>query len=158
MADEVSFSEGNPIRNSQFALIEMLRSYAPIVNKRAYPPSPVGVLVSSQLPRITVSNLTPGELRVGIGEKWGTGKGLWRLCNFKVDCWSKNPKECDQTADQVLNTIWKHRTYVPSTSTYGHFINLLVDGGTETTLNEAHQVYQKSVIVRGRWLEKHSNF
>lgn len=158
MANEVSYSEGDPIRNSQFALIEMLRANVSIVSKRIYPPSAVGILISSQLPRITVGNLTPGEVRTGIGEKWGTGKGRWMMCNFKIDCWSKNPKDCDKTADETLNSIWKNRNYVPSVSTYGHFVNMVTDGGSATELNESQQLYQKTILVSGRWLEKHSNF
>jgi hypothetical protein len=140
----------SPVRASTYALIELLRANITSVQKRVYPP---GIRQDSQMPRITVFQLTPTEIRLGIGERYGSGKGLWRICTFKIDCWDKNPTACEETADRVMRTIWDNRYYKTANVPYGFFINLETAGGSETILNPGLQIYQKTVNVRGRWLE-----
>lgn len=141
------------ISTPAYALNEMLRTYVPIVQGRVYPP---GVRVDAKDPRITISPLTPTERRVGIGEGYGSYKGLFYNYNFRVDIWSKDPKMVELTADQVMYAIWKHRGYVPASprDTQGNFLLLEVAGGSANTLNAGQQLYVRTINVNGRWLSK----
>ena len=135
-------------------LNEMLRLYVPTVQKRVYPP---GIKQGATMPRITITPLTPTERRVGIGEGYGSYKGLWLLYTFRVDVWDRNPSQVEETSNEVMYAIWKHRDYVPSAvadAAKGQFLLLEVKGGGTVALNEAYQVYQRTINVSGTWLSK----
>jgi hypothetical protein len=108
------------------------------------------------MPRITVKSLAPTERRIGLGETYGSYKGLWYNYTFIVDIWDRLPKNCDLIADEVNYAVWKHREYVPDTATYGQFLLLEVKGGSSTDLNVGKQLYQRTINVSGLWLSKSS--
>ncbi len=148
--EQIAISDSSPIRNMQLAMRELLRNNVSLVSKRVYPP---GIRQDAQMPRICVSALTPTEQRVGLGERFGKGMGLWRICTFKVDVFDKDPTRCELVADQICNVVWKNRGYTPSVSTFGYFVNLEVSGGSGTSLNSALQLYQRTINITGRWIE-----
>lgn len=135
-------------------LNEMLRLYVPSVNKRVFPP---GIRLGAQGTRITITPLTPTEKRVGLGEGFGSYKGLWLLYTFRVDVWDRDPVQVENTSNEVLYAVWKHRDYVPASVTdaaKGQFFLLEIKGGSSVNLNEALQIYQRTINVAGIWLAK----
>ena len=136
------------------ALNEMLRLYVPSVQKRVFPP---GIKQSSQMPRITITPLAPTERRVGIGEGYGSYKGLWYLWTFRVDVWDRDPTQVENSSNEVLYAVWKHREYIPTTAAdalKGQFLLLETKGGSTVSLNQAYQLYQRTINVSGIWLSK----
>jgi len=138
-----------------YALNEMLRTHVPKVQNRVYPPD---IKQDARTPRITITALTPTERRTGIGEGWASYKGLFYNYLFRVNIYDKDPKQVEDTADQVFYAVWKNRGYVPASprNTYGEFVILEVAGGSPTELNVGLQLYQKTINVSGRWLSKAS--
>jgi len=129
-------------------MVELLRARVTQVQKRVYPP---GIRPDAQFPRITVSSLSPTERRF-IGEPYVTGqKSRITIHNFKIDCWSKNPAECDEVSDGVQAAIFRNRGFIPSDSSKGYFIDSHFTGGSENTLNPATQAYQRTMNVEVWW-------
>lgn len=134
----------------------MLRLYVPTAQKRVYPP---GIKQGSLMPRITITPLTPTEKRVGLGEGFGTNKGLWLQYTFRVDIWDSDPTRIETVASEVQYAVWKHREYVPATAAdaaKGQFVLLEIRGGGSVALNEGVGVYQRTMNVAGIWLAKSS--
>lgn len=141
----------NPIRASTYAMIQLLRDNISLISNRVYPS---GLRQDAKLPRITVAQLTPSEKRLGIGEIYSSGKGVWRMCTFKIDCWDRTPTGAEEMGDRVITAIWDNRGYRDSTNIpNGYFVNLEIAGGGITDLNPGMQVYQKTIMVKGRWLQ-----
>ena len=137
-----------------YALNELLRNGVKSVQNRVFPP---GIKQSAMMPRITVTPMTPTERRIGIGEGFSAYKGLWLIYTFRVDVWDKNPSQIEKTSDEVMYTIWKHRDFVSSNSAnaaMGNFLLLEVKGGGAVTLNQAYQIYQRTLNISGIWLSK----
>lgn len=136
------------------ALNEMLRLYVPSAQKRIFPP---GIKADAKTPRITITPLAPTEKRVGLGEGYGSYKGLFYLWTFRVDVWDRDPTQVENTSNEVFYAIWKHRNYIPSSVTdaaKGQFLLLEVKGGGSVSLNDALQIYQRTINVSGMWLSK----
>ena len=146
-------TDNNGLSTPQFALIELLRANVPSVQKRVYPS---GERTDSKQPRITTDELTPTEIRTGIGERFGTGMGLFYVYTFRVSIWDKEPNFVKQVADEVMYAIWKNRGYVPASprNADGEFLLLEINGGSGTTLNAGMGLYQRTINVTGRWLSK----
>lgn len=108
------------------------------------------------MPRITTDELTPTEQRLGIGERLGTGMGLFYNYTFRINIWDKEPNLIRQAADEVLNAIWKNRGYVPLSprNADGEFLLLEIAGGSGTAPNPARGMYQRTINVTGKWLSK----
>ena len=140
------------ITQPTYALNELLRTYVPAVQKRVYPP---GIKRDAQTPRITISPITPSETRVGIGENFGTYKGIYYNCTFRVDIWDIDPNQIETVANQIAYAIWKHRDYTPTTnSSYGQFILLELNGGSGTEKNIGVGLFRCTMNITGRWLSK----
>jgi hypothetical protein len=132
----------------------MFRLYVTTVQKRVYPP---GVKEDALMPRITITPLAPTEKRVGIGEGYGSYKGLWYLWTFRVDVWDRDPTQVETTSNEVFYSIWKHREYVPAVAANaakGQFLLLEIKGGSPVTFNQGRQLYQRTINVAGLWLSK----
>ncbi len=141
----------HPIRAAQYWLVELLRANVAKVQKRVYPP---GITQNAQMPRVTVASLSPTEKR-WIGENGASGtRSRFTIHNFKIDCWSKVPQEVDEVADQVGEAIFRNRAYKPSDLTKGEFMDMRFQGGSETTFNSAHQIYQRTINIEAWWHSK----
>lgn len=135
-------------------LNEMLRLYVPLVQNRIYPP---GIRVDAQMPRITITPLTPQDGPSWIGENFGAYKGKFLTYTFKVDIWDRDPTQVEAVSNQVDYAIWKHRGYLPASTAnkaLGEFLLLRVNGGGAVTENKALQLYQRTMNVTGMWLSK----
>lgn len=74
---------------------------------------------------------------------------------YKVDIWSKDANQVEKAADEVMRAVWQHRNYSSSTrSADGQFVNLEIAGGAATAINQAMQMYQRTINVKGKWLSK----
>ena len=137
-----------------YSLNEMLRANVSSVSNRVFPP---GMREDAQTPRITITPLTPTEKRVGIGEGWGSTKGLYYDYIFRVNVWDKDPSRLETVCGEVMHAVWKNRGYIPTDATnaaLGQFINLEVKGGGEITQNAARQLYQRTLNIHGIWISK----
>jgi len=145
--------DNNGLSTPQFALIELLRANVPSVQKRVYPS---GERVDSKQPRITTDETTPTEIRTGIGERFGTGMGLFYVYTFRINIFDKEPVQIRQVADEVMMCIWKNRGYVPASprNADGEFLLLEVNGGSGTAINAGLGLYQRTINVQGRWLSR----
>jgi hypothetical protein len=145
--------DNNALSTPQYAIIELLRANVPSVQNRVYPS---GDREDAKMPRITTDELTPTEIRTGIGERFGTGMGLFYVYTFRINIWDKEPVQIRQVADEVMNAIWKHRGYVPNSprNADGEFLLLEINGGSGTTPNGSRGMYQRTINVTGRWLSK----
>jgi hypothetical protein len=83
---------------------QLLRDNVSLVSNRVFPP---GVRQDSTMPRITLSQLTPRETFAGIG----AGIPVWKNVAFKIDCWDKNPVNCEKVAEQVEQAIASNRNF-----------------------------------------------
>ena len=145
--------DNNAISTPQYAIIELLRANVPSVQKRVYPS---GEREDAKMPRITTDELTPTEIRIGIGETLGTGKGLFYVYTFRINIWDKEPNQIRQAAEEVMYAIWKNRGYVPLSprNADGEFLLLEVNGGSGTVPNPGRGMYQRTINVTGRWLSR----
>jgi hypothetical protein len=135
-------------------LNEMLRTYVPSVQKRVYPP---GIRVDAQMPRITITPLSPQDGPTWLGEGFGGYKGKFMNWTFRVDIWDRDPTQIEKISSEVDYAVWKHRSYVPTAAAdaaKGEFALLRINGGGAITMNEKFQLYQRTLNVTGLWLSK----
>lgn len=154
------------MRRVQYGLVALLRSYSALtafVGTRIYPP---GVEVGAQLPRISVTVLTPSEPHAGAG--LGAGVPTFRNFIARVDVHAgpRMPQLCDAVAEEVEDAVATNRTYHPGTVTMtdytgktvtktanGYFLLLKVTGGSETILSPALGHYVRTIQVGGQWFQ-----
>jgi hypothetical protein len=136
-------------------LIELLRANVTEVNKNVQYLGE-GVLVSAQLPRVTVSSALIGE-RPWLGEKIGaSNRGAYKRFSVHVDVWSKNAAQSENIAAKVESTIWKNRGYHPVDSSTGYFVNMLLTGGASTHNDSPTQIFLYSLEVDVTWMDLES--
>jgi len=139
------------ISNALSAMVALLRTNVTTVSNRVYPPE---VRADSQMPRITVDLATPSETYAGPG----AGIPVWKNVMFRIDIWHKEEKSSHkmirEVADQVEQAIATTANRNYSTNTVnGQFYLLRIAGGSETTLDSLRQLYKRTVLVSGRWMQ-----
>ena len=141
------------LTESRSALIEMLKTNIPAVNKHIYPGD---VREGAQMPRISVSTLTPTETRVSIGEGFGAYKGLFYNYVFQIKVWDYNPTTVESATDQIFYAVWKNRGYTPlaPNNIYGQFLLLEIAGGSTVEYDAPKNLWRRTINVKGKWLSK----
>lgn len=153
------------IRNATGALIQLLRSSSALntnlVQNRIFPP---GIVQNALMPRVTVSAATPQDILASIGVT--AAAPTWKQYQFTIDVWDKDPKRCEQVAAIIEDVIGANRNYAPSTimlnnqsavaqsvAANGYFFILKLGGGSATMEVEKNQLYRRSMMVTGRWMQ-----
>jgi hypothetical protein len=116
------------------------------------------------MPRITVLQSTPTDRIAGLGIT--AAYPTWKLVNFTVEVWDKDPKRCERVGAAIEDAIGANRNYSPATVTLnaqsgvsesvsanGYFFILRISGGTGTMLVKPTQLYRRVLIVTGRWMQ-----
>ena len=148
------------IRRSTFVMNKLLRDNVTLLSNRVFPP---GMRIDAQVPRAILHAITPPEQFAAMG----SGLPTWRLVNFRLDIYARNPAECDSISEQVEDAISSNRTYGHTLSTItmidytgksttvapcGYFLMLKINGGTETAIVPAMNLFHRAMIIAGRWL------
>mgnify|MGYP001617282064 CR=1 FL=1 len=147
------------IRRTVFLLNRLLRDNVAAVSNRVYPD---GIRVDSQLPRIVIKAITPNQQFAALG----SGVPNWKLVNFKVEIYGRNPQDCDRVAEQVEDAVANNPNYRQTNTliqdylgtnqtvaSNGYFILLKLNGGSETALIPAYNMYKRDMLVGGKWLQ-----
>lgn len=155
------------VRQVQAALIKLLRddatlqSYLGSKPTRVYPP---GITESAVMPRVTVSNPTSSDTLAGLGIT--AAFPVWKNLFCRIDVWDKDPKMVDKVTERIEDVIGSNRNYKPSTvvinnqsgqaqstAASGYFFNVKIAGGTPCTVAVPKQLYQRTILLTGRWLQ-----
>jgi len=137
-----------PIVTVEKGIQTLLKAGVTAVGNRVYIP---GNTISSMMPRITISMLTPVERYAGLGLANSTTP-TWREFTVKLDIWSKKMSDCDTVADTLINYLDQNKTYTP-TGGDGFWMMLRLTGGSATVLNEPSQIWNRSVNFSGKFMQ-----